>query len=559
MVIQNQSELGSLKEKDTQIPQPSGPTENVADEAIHKELGNKLVRVATTASSLEAEQDSDNITKTQSKATPNESSSQRTNSGGGPRCQETMGDITPKTRFESVSKHSNDSLLVRGNTLNSDENRLKLDELMALCTNLQNKVLDLEKIKTSQRNEINSLKGSRSLKREIESLGEDASKQERRIDAIDVDDEITLVNDADKEMFDVDDLGEITLAQALKALKTLKPNVKWIVFQDPGKSITTPPTVSLQQSQDKGKRIMIEEPVKPKKKDQIRLDEEVALKLQVEFDEEERLSRERATLFQQLLEKKRKHFAAKRAEEKRNKPPPKAQQKKIMCTYLKSMEGYNLNDLKLKEFDRIQEMFDRAFRRVNTFEDFRQELVERKEKRARTEHEQEITKKQKVEDDKEKAELKKIHKEGKKSYYQLVRANEKSQMYMIFSQILKSFVREDLEDLYKLVKARYGSTRPMENMDYLLWSDLKTMFEPHVEDEIWKMQQGYKVLEWKLYDSYGVYSLMMQSMQIYMLVEKKYPLTPPTLLMMLEKKLQIDYESEMAYQLCKLIKKQLKK
>nr|GEW22925.1 hypothetical protein [Tanacetum cinerariifolium] len=46
---------------------------------------------------------------------------------------------------------------------------------------------------------------------------------------------------------------------------------------------------------------------------------------------------------------------------------------------------------------------------------------------------------------------------------------------------------------------------------------------------------------------------------IYMLVEKKYPLTPPTLLMMLKKKLQIDYESEMAYQLCKLIKNELKK
>nr|GEU29761.1 ribonuclease H-like domain, reverse transcriptase, RNA-dependent DNA polymerase [Tanacetum cinerariifolium] len=35
-------------------------------------------------------------------------------------------------------------------------------------------------------------------------------------------------------------------------------------------------------------------------------------------------------------------------------------------------------------------------------------------------------------------------------------------------------------------------------MDYLLWSDMKIMFEPHVKDEVWKMQQGYKVLEWKL-------------------------------------------------------------
>ncbi|GKA94674.1 hypothetical protein Tco_0816712 [Tanacetum coccineum] len=130
------------KRKDTQVPQPSDPIENVADEAVHKELGDSLVRAATTASSLEAEQDSGNINKTQSKATPNESSSQGTNSGGGPRCQETMGDTIAQTRFENVSKHSNDSLLARGNTLQSDEDRLKLDELMALCTTLQNRVLD---------------------------------------------------------------------------------------------------------------------------------------------------------------------------------------------------------------------------------------------------------------------------------------------------------------------------------------------------------------------------------------------------------------------------------
>ncbi|GKF89316.1 hypothetical protein Tco_0263279, partial [Tanacetum coccineum] len=191
-------------------------------------------------------------------------------------------------------------------------------------------------------------------------------------------------------------------------------------------------------SQDKGKGILIEL-VKPmKKKDLIRLDEDVSLKLQAEFNEEERLAREKAkkekeanialietwddiqakidadhqqaqeqeelsieekaTLFQQLLEKRRKHFAAKRVEEKRNKPPTKAQQRRIMCTYLKNMEGYTL---KLKGFDSIQEMFDKAFQRVNTFEDFRTELVEGKEKRAGAELVQESTKKQKVEDEKE--------------------------------------------------------------------------------------------------------------------------------------------------------------
>ncbi|GKA35369.1 hypothetical protein Tco_0721860 [Tanacetum coccineum] len=77
-----------------------------------------------------------------------------------------------------------------------------------------------------------------------------------------------------------------------------------------------------------------------------------------------------------------------------------------MCTYLKNMEGYKLQDLKFKEFDSIQEMFDRAFKRVNTFEYFRTKLVEGKEKRAGTELIQENAKKQKMENDKETAEVK---------------------------------------------------------------------------------------------------------------------------------------------------------
>ncbi|GJU49642.1 hypothetical protein Tco_1219197 [Tanacetum coccineum] len=52
------------KIKDTQVPQPSNPMEIVADETIHKELGDSLMKAATTASRLEAEQDNGNMTKT---------------------------------------------------------------------------------------------------------------------------------------------------------------------------------------------------------------------------------------------------------------------------------------------------------------------------------------------------------------------------------------------------------------------------------------------------------------------------------------------------------------
>nr|GEV46374.1 hypothetical protein [Tanacetum cinerariifolium] len=141
--------------------------------------------------------------------------------------------------------------------------------------------------------------------------------------------------------------------------------------------------------------------------DQIDDDYQLAERLQAQ-EQEESSDSEKATLFMKLLEKIRKHFAAKIAEEKRNKPPTQAQQRKIMCTYLKNMEGYTLKQLKSFRFDKIHEMFDKAFRRVNTFEDFITELVEGKEKRAGEELVQESLKKHKVEDDKETAELKQL-------------------------------------------------------------------------------------------------------------------------------------------------------
>ncbi|GJW96329.1 putative ribonuclease H-like domain-containing protein [Tanacetum coccineum] len=199
------------KRKDTQIPQSSGPTDNIADEAVNEEMDDSLVRAATTSSSLEAEQDSGNVTKTRTKATPNESSSLGTTSGGGPRCQETMGDTIAQTRFENVSKTSNDPLLVRGNTLRSGENSLKLNELMELCTNLQQRVLDLDTTKTTQANEIAN-----------EGLGEEDASKQRRIADIDANKDIYLVNvHTDEDIFGVIDLdGDEVIVDNVDVVKT---------------------------------------------------------------------------------------------------------------------------------------------------------------------------------------------------------------------------------------------------------------------------------------------------------------------------------------------------
>ncbi|GJS01592.1 hypothetical protein Tco_0318100 [Tanacetum coccineum] len=88
------------------------PLTKVGDETVHKELGDRMERAATTASSLEAEQDSDS----------------------GPRCQETiLGDVNAQTRFEITSKQSIDPHLLRGYTLGSGEDSMKLiriDEIL---------------------------------------------------------------------------------------------------------------------------------------------------------------------------------------------------------------------------------------------------------------------------------------------------------------------------------------------------------------------------------------------------------------------------------------------
>ncbi|GKE73735.1 hypothetical protein Tco_1535776 [Tanacetum coccineum] len=101
---------------------------------------------------------------------------------------------------ENVPTHSNDPLL-------SGEDRLKLKELMDLCTNLENRVLDLEHTKTTQALEIESLKRRVKKLEKKQRFGEEDASKQRRINAIDIDEDIYLVNvPRDEDMFGVNDL-----------------------------------------------------------------------------------------------------------------------------------------------------------------------------------------------------------------------------------------------------------------------------------------------------------------------------------------------------------------
>ncbi|GKA21051.1 hypothetical protein Tco_0701040 [Tanacetum coccineum] len=116
-------------------------------------------------------------------ATLNEPIPQGTGSSSGPRHQDTiLGDRPAQTRFERLSKQSNEPPLSRVNILGSGEDNMKLNEFMEICTKLSERVLDLENVKNAQALEIQKLKKRVRIESSTEkSLGaqEDASKQKR--------------------------------------------------------------------------------------------------------------------------------------------------------------------------------------------------------------------------------------------------------------------------------------------------------------------------------------------------------------------------------------------
>nr|GEX21936.1 hypothetical protein [Tanacetum cinerariifolium] len=122
-----------------------------------------------------------------------------------------------------------------------------------------------------------------------------------------------------------------------------------------------------------------------------------------------------------------------------------------------------------------------------------------------------------------------IHHENNKPYYKIIRADGTYKLFLSFITLLKNFDREDLETLWKLVKERFESTEPKNFSDDFLLNILKIMFEkPNVEANM------------------------------FLLVEKKYPLTRFTLEQMLNNvRLEVEDESEISLELLRLVRRQL--
>ncbi|GJZ65516.1 hypothetical protein Tco_0622212, partial [Tanacetum coccineum] len=77
----------------------------------------------------------------------------------------------------------------------------------------------------------------------------------------------------------------------------------------------------------------------------------------------------------------------------------------------------------------------------------------------------------------------KIFQQGERSIYQIIRANGADTVYMSFGAMLKDFIREDLIELYRLIMKKYGTNMPEDAYDRVLWSDLRTMLDPPLNED----------------------------------------------------------------------------
>ncbi|GJV00134.1 hypothetical protein Tco_1329404 [Tanacetum coccineum] len=235
------------------------------------------------------------------------------------------------------------------------------------------------------------------------------------------------------------------------------------------------------------------------------------------------------------------------------KPKTVAQARRNMIKYLKNQGNYKISDFKGMSYNDIRPIFEKVWdfnqniepmdaehgsekqespakekspekvveEEIDTQEELKEGVKEPGAKRKKSIPRKSTRKRQKLEEDAEKDELKgfldivpreeaPIEVESISTkfpimdwktcvltetfmYYQVFRGDGSSKNYKILSEMLEDFDRLDVEELFRLVKERYSTSRP-EGFDLMLWGDLHTLFEPDEDDEIWRDQHEYNLL-----------------------------------------------------------------
>ncbi|GKC16302.1 hypothetical protein Tco_1013084 [Tanacetum coccineum] len=554
-------------EEDTQLPQTSVLIPNVADEVVFKEWDDRVVRATTTAASLDAAQASG---------------------------AKKPWSVIAQTRSERASKHSYDSPLPGGNTPGSDKERLEHDDLTdfvpptpydspllgghtpgsdedLVIRRLKKKVRKLEKklrartlglnlfkIGTSKRKSLDKenvfKQGRKSDKTkpmfedsdfseiDIENVKGDAETQGRNtvehgdtVNTASIDVSVAgplNVSTADPSISTIGDIFKdemVTIADTLVAIKSTRPRTTSVVIHDVEEEPRRATPIPIVQSQDKeiAQRLFEEE--------------------QAQFEREQRIAREKAA------EQEAKDTS------------------RLLVEIIAERKRFTHNQRSLEE---IQMLYEKEQKWIDDFVPMDSELEVQRLKRA---GEAQSTEKEKELSEEELQKLlvvvlvEEVYVEALhvkypiidwevyfgdiRRYWRIIRFGNHTEAYQIFAEMLKKFDRDDLVKLWDLVKERFSTTEPTEDKEKELWVELKRLFELDNDDIIWKLQRYmHDPLVWRLYDTCGVHHVSsVRGHDIFMLVEKDYPLPKGVLMLMLVNKLLVEADSETSRELLRKI------
>ncbi|GJR13079.1 hypothetical protein Tco_0795731 [Tanacetum coccineum] len=471
--------------------------------------------------------------------------------------------------------------LPEGNTSGSAEDSMQLKELMVLVPTLVTRINSLEKeLKDTKQTLGNAVlklvKKVKSLEKALkrkskkvlisESEGEESEDQGRKIQDIDDDPLVSLVRESMKEKRRARSMAKKidTGLDAEEEINTGREEINTGIEEVSTGSTKVDSGTASKRGQREGNAPMIEEDIQAthKTKEQMRQDEvglEEAIKLQAQLDEEksskfinsiyteedwmllDARAKANAELLKDVLGQdfpeqdfakrmvdmvNQKHFAEERAKAKRNRPMT-----------------HHTTKAKLKRYG--------------------EELQTKTSKKQKIDDKDVPAIGEKVAEVKEEEQVKRTGKRKKQKARKGINVDKSAQedsetdIYMSFGAMIKDFTREDLIELYRLVMQKYGINRPEDAYDRVLWSDLRTMFDPPlIEDAIWSLPLQQKMVSWRYYDKCEVHCLTLEACTIYMLADRKYPLSKEACQVMLKMKLLDGKMNEVCYKLLKMIEKQ---
>nr|GEY60109.1 hypothetical protein [Tanacetum cinerariifolium] len=292
--------------------------------------------------------------------------------------------------------------------------------------------------------------------------------------------------------------------------------------------LSQPMRTPILRAKDKSKEKMIETEVPKKRKLQEQIDAQIArlyaeeeLKIMIEgldrsnkviakhLSEYEQAEadlsvKEKIELIRELIKYQDHHANILKYQAQQSKPLLKKEQKEFYMSVLRSHAGWKTKHFRGMTLEQIKEKFIPVWKQYEDFVPISSKEESKRVKRQGLKIDQGSSKRMKISEG--------VSKEELKGMMQLV----------------------PLEEVY------IEALQPTRNKEKELWVELKRLFEPNFEDQLWTHHQEFMhdPLDWKLYDTCGIHHVSTKDQEIFMLVEKDYPLRKGLPTVMISNKLQ---------------------